>query len=324
MGGEGLYRPVFELTKAMIEFVMGTGSFGSVREYLLDNELANSINASLAGVSMVIRGGAASLAVILWFPSLLQAALNHQAYEELVIKRFIYLGVSLALIANSYQICTGITNIGVALMGDIQGESASGEADGLIRSLEESLERIAQGEDEELHEEEGFSEEDSAEVRVLSGFRSKVSEIFSGIMNQMRALSQALGFFMALCLPWMAAVVARVIIVVACYMRSVEICILTVLSPIPFAMISNEPLGAGPGARFLKNLAALAIQGAVMMVIAGCCQAIMGNKLMVFTSVTADFAGLMTAGVEVGAVAVCEAALLLKSLTFAQKALGLQ
>ncbi len=328
----GLYTPVFNLTKSMVEFITQTGSFDAVNGYIHDNALVNNLHSSLIGVSNVVRGAAASLAVILWFPSLLQAAVNHQDYEELIIKRFIALAAALLLIANSTSICTGIADIGVSLMGDITGSASDSPADALINSLERSLERIASGEDTSMDEEETEEEEEEIEVtedsslvaRVIKGIGDKAKSLVAKIKNQLKALSQALGFFMALCLPWLIAAISRVIIAIACYMRSVEICILTVLSPIPFAMMSNEPLGSGPGARFLRNLAALSLQGAVMMVIAIACSALMTNKLWTFVNVGADFGSLMTAGVEASAVAMCEAALLIKSLTFAQKALGLQ
>ncbi len=329
----GLYTPVFNLTKSMITFIAETGSFDSVNEYIHENAIVNNLNSSLIGVSNVVRGAAASLAVILWFPSLLQAAVNHQAYDELIIKRFIALAAALLLIANSTNICTGIADIGVSLMGDISGSVTTSPVDALVNSLERSLERIASGEDtsmddeyeeEEEEEEIEVTEDSSLIARVLKGIGDKASSLVKKIKNQLKALSQALGFFMALCVPWLIAAIARVIIAIACYMRSVEICILTVLSPIPFAMMSNEPLGSGPGARFLRNLAALSIQGAVMMVIAIACSTLMTNKLWTFVNVGADFGAIMTAGVESSAVAMCEAALLVKSLTFAQKALGLQ
>ncbi len=327
----GLYTPVFNLTKSMVMFITKTGSFDAVNGYINENALVNNLNSSLAGVSNVVRGAAASLAVILWFPSLLQATVNHQAYDELIIKRFIALAAALLLIANSTSICTGIANIGVSLMGDITGSVTDSPADALINSLERSLERIASGEDTSMDDEEEEEEEEievtedsSLVARVLKGIGDKAKSLVAKIKNQLKALSQALGFFMALCLPWLIAAISRVIIAIACYMRSVEICILTVLSPIPFAMMSNEPLGSGPGARFLRNLAALSLQGAVMMVIAIACLALMTNKLWTFVNVGADFGELMTAGVEASAVAMCEAALLIKSLTFAQKALGLQ
>ena len=328
----GLYTPVFHLIKSMVEFISNTGSFEAVNDYMNENALVNNLNSSLIGISNVIRGAAASLAVILWFPSLLQAAVNHQAYDELIIKRFLALGAALLLIANSTNICTGITNIGVALMQDIQGSTSSSPTDALVNSLERSLERIASGEDtfmdddtedEEIMEPE-VTEDSSLVARVLKGIWEKTTSLVGRIKNQLKALSQALGFFMALCVPWLMAAIARVIIAIACYMRSVEICILTVLSPIPFAMMSNEPLGSGLGARFLKNLAALSLQGAVMMVIAIACSALMTNKLWTFVNAGADLGALMTTGVETSAVAMCEAALLIKSLTLAQKALGLQ
>ena len=328
----GLYTPVLELIKSMVEFITKTGNFDAVNGYLNENALVNNLNSSLVGVSTVIRGAAASLAVILWFPSLLQAAVNHQAYDELIVKRFLALGAALLLIANSTNICTGITNLGVALMADIQGTTTDSPTDALVSSLERSLERIASGEDtsmdddteEEETEEPEVTEDSSLVARVLKGIGDKASAMVGKIKNQLKALSQALGFFMALCIPWLIAATSRVIIAIACYMRSVEICILTVLSPIPFAMMSNEPLGSGPGARFLRNLAALSLQGAVMMVIAIACSALMTNKLWTFVNVGADFGALMTTGVETSAVAMCEAALLIKSLTLAQKALGLQ
>lgn len=329
----GLYTPVFNLTRSMVTFIVETGSFDSVNGYIHENSLVNNLNSSLLGVSNVIRGAAASLAVILWFPSLLQAAVNHQAYDELVIKRFLALGAALLLIANSANICNGIADIGVSLMGDITGEIMESPTDALINSLERSLERIASGEDTSM-DDEGEEEEDDEEIevtedsslvaRVLKGIGDKAKALVGKIKNQLKALSQALGFFMALCIPWLIAAIARVIIAIACYMRSVEICILTVLSPIPFAMMSNEPFGSGPGARFLKNLAALSLQGAVMMVIAIACSTLISNKLWTFVNVGADFGALMTAGVETSAVAMCEAALLVKSLTLAQKAMGLQ
>lgn len=130
-----------------------------------------------------------------------------------------------------------------------------------------------------------------------------------------------------LIIPWLCTAGAFVMILIACYSRGVEMAILKALSPIPMCLLANEPLGTGAGSKFMKNLAAVSLQGAVLIIIPIICSQLIITKLDNFVGTMASGNGLglmMQAGIEIGAIAIAEGAIMMRSLSLSQKALGLQ
>ena len=337
---------ILDAIGSMLDTIVNTGEPSKIIEIM---EKGRSVDYSFVGrIRDTIQGAAAALVVVLWAPTLLQAGLNQQAYDEIVIKKFIVLGVALLLIYNAEAICNGIVDIGTALASDLDTSDLNAGAGAANRSstvnmvlgvFERKLEAITNGDtsytdaegntvelentDEEYESTVETDEDTGKSVLGIIDFGKNLQKIKNEIRRKLSAFGIVLKFWGSLIFPWIISGAARVMITIACYMRAVEIAILTMLSPIPFALVSNEPLGTGPGARFFKNLAALALQGAVMIIIAKVCSGLILEPLQAAVNAIGTDAA-KTHLMDMSAIALCEGVLMLRSLSFSQKALGLQ
>lgn len=160
------------------------------------------------------------------------------------------------------------------------------------------------------------------------GLTTKILAFISNILTALpkrigRSLSVKVGipvkYLIVLLLPYIGVLISKAVCSVFVYTRAVEIAVLCALSPIPFALLSNEPFGNGAGARFIKNVAAVSIQGAVMMMIFVVCNSMVTGLAAGGVTVEALSSGTMS----VLAVYFAEVGLLLKSLSIFQKVLGL-
>lgn len=256
----------------------------------------------------------------MWLISMMTAFINQQAYEEIVIKKLIVLAVGITLICKSNVICQSICNFGSALVTQISSgvtESAtdtSAQVDALWDQLNDVGNSFAEVAEKE-------ADEDSSWIGKIIAY---ISNIFTALPKRIgRSLSVKVGipckYLIVLLLPYIGVLISKAVCSVFVYTRAVEIAVLCALSPIPFALLSNEPFGNGTGARFIKNIAAVSIQGAVMMMIFVVCNAMICGLAAGGVTVEALSSGTMS----VLAVYFAEVGLLLKSLSISQKVLGL-
>lgn len=175
------------------------------------------------------------------------------------------------------------------------------------------------------------------------GDRKKlISRVFAQAMNGVKVSVAKIGpniqfsfgdpmlVILLLLFPLLIRYVCQAFVLVATVSRGVEVLVLSMFAPIPFALVSDSQLGNGAGARYLKNIAALAIQGAIMVGIIVICSSIGAQNLngLAFDSVPImDRAAYMLANYDcvwqIIAVQIAEVMLLLKSNSIAQKIMGL-
>ena len=329
------YQSAMKHVSSMIKTITDVGNADKIKSYMETNLLEENVG-GLDAIHQILKSAAVGLAVILWAPTILHQAINNQAYEEIVIKRFIYLGACLALIVNSNAICSGIKDIGSTLVHEIGEKVTTNETStdsvstaDLISYIGTNAEAIYNGSDpteifEEVDDENKPSEDSSKKHWFNFNVYDNITKGFSGIGDRIKAWWFVITVQLHLIIPWAVSFICQVIIIVCCYMRAIEMSILIMISPIPFALLGNDPFGSGAGSRFIKNFAALSIQGGIMMIIARVCSSLIIVKLGDMVSLLASGTELGMAGLELSAIMVCEAALLKRSLTFSQKALGLQ
>lgn len=263
---------------------------------------------------------AISVFMILWVSSMMTAFINQQNYTELIIKKFIVLGVGIFLICKANYLCQELCNIGSALVTEISSgvtesmDDGSGQVDALWDQLNDVAGYAADVAETEVDEDAGL-------LSKLGAYLGNMfTTAFSRFGRMMKVkLANPLKYMVVLLLPWIGVKISKAICSVFVYTRAVEIAVLCALSPIPFALITNEPFGNGAGARFLKNVAAVSIQGAVMMMIFLVCNAMVSG--LAGGEVTIE--ALSTGTMSVLAVYFAEIGLLMKSLSMSQKVLGL-
>lgn len=281
-------------------------------------------------INSVLQGWALSILVMLWLPSLITAFVNQQAYTEIVLKKLLILGVGVFLIINSERICHGITGLGYELVNNIGTVDSNANID-----LASEMERLAEIEEANImndnsqdieYDESGVEVSSDSSIVAQTSKQNTIQTFLAGnkiIKNLRVAITTKLGlpfkFIVDLLIPWICMQAAYVMVVIACISRNLEILILTALSPIPFCILTNEPLGSGSGTRFIKNMVALSLQGAVLLIICRIGTAYILNSIG--TSITLDSSGEI---LRSAAVALAVASIMLKSLSISQKAIGLQ
>ncbi len=324
---------VMEFVRAEVNFIC-TGCSGDTVQNALNTRFdGGAISTELANL---LKTFAATICVTLWLISLITAFINQQAYGELVVKKIMILVLSLVLIAKGPDLCQTIMDIGtqladraIAVTNNTSTDSTetvmqilyTAQDNAYIESYNESM-----GEDARV----GTTERSDSIWSIslddfLNYFKEKIAAFRASLSYKAGVpLTFALVFF----IPMVCTAIAYVIIIITCYSRGVEMAILKVLSPIPMSLIANDPLGSGPGARFLKNVAAVALQGVILVIIpavmGGVISSTLTNAVASLGSVNGHFGKMMKIGLEMGAIAVAEAMIMSRSLSFAQKALGLQ
>lgn len=322
---EGGYGPFMALDEGLVRFIVNSTSSDTVVGFI---GMDINVEGAVGAITATLKSYGCTIMSVLWISSLLTAYVNQQAYAEIIIKKILILGVSIFLIYYSDTICQYIADIGTDLATEL-ATSITVENTNLANDIINAMHTACDGEavvgdDEEMDDIDSIeADADGAGINVLKGFGRAIKGLFSSFLSGFRKkITVPLTFLVALLVPALATAVGYIMIMIACYSRGVEIAILKVLSPIPMSILANEPLGSGPAARFLKNLGALSIQGAVLIVIAAVCTTLVGNAVSnIATDLTAG--GLMQNGIKAAAVAIAEGAMMMKSLSISQKVFGI-
>ena len=285
----------------------------------------------------VTRSFGLSLTMLLWCISLGTAFLNGSAYKEILIKRFLVLFLTIVCVANASPISQTICNIGSELVGKVGTYTAADtpvsftifsddptEFDQRVAQYEQEIENALQAELAMLPA--GFHPLDKLWLNIKFG----VKKFLAPLSFEMKYnLGDPLLVILSLFLPWIIKPILSALVSVAVLARGIEIVILCCFAPIPFALVGDGHFGSGAGARFLKNMGAIALQGAVMLAIMYICRA-----MMVTTVASVDTSAAANLGAEgidsyieivfsVLAIQVINVLLLFRSQSIAQKLFGL-
>ncbi len=282
----------------------------------------------LSNINSTVEGLAGGLLGILFMISLGTYVMNNpQPSIQVLVVRFVMLIVSLALVNNSMEISTYIGNLGTELVNSmgatISAETASPQD--IIKDIQEngdkSEEEGAEEADNRAEMDLTDPDEDAAAIsKNEHGLAKYIKKVFNLITGMLSKVFSYIGVVLAIFVPWIIIKVATALCSVFTISRAVELIILAVLSPIPAALMLNDPFGSGSFTRFLKNLGALALQGVVMLVIAYICQAMLNNIVVSCGSYEDLKANCWT---MVG-ISIAEVGLLAKSLGISQKLVGIQ
>ena len=285
----------------------------------------------------VIRSFGLSLTMLLWCISLGTAFLNGSAYKEILIKRFLVLFLTIVCVANASPIAETICNIGSELVGKVGTYTAAEtpasltifsedttDFDQSVAGYEQEIEDLLQAELSMLPA--GFHPLDKLWINIKYG----VKKFLAPLSFEMKYnLGDPLLVILALFLPWVIKPILSALVTVAVLARGIEIVLLCCFAPIPFALVGDGHFGSGAGARFLKNMGAIALQGAVMLAIMYICRAMMTTAIAAVD--TSSVSEMGAEGIDsyieivfsVLAIQVINVLLLFRSQSIAQKLFGL-
>lgn len=196
------------------------------------------------------------LALIFWgyeFADMLMQS-NGQLIVEQVIKKLAFLVVAFYVIKDSMTFCGEIIDAGTTLTSMILGGIRDVKmSDGTVESFKKLI-----------------FESCWAEYKIAGLFD----------FTTVHAAVCAIGFVVSMFLPWLITKVGDLIVRILCWSRAVEIFIFIAISPIMFIDLgTTKDLTHSSTARACKNLMALAMQGALILISISICQAILEGIL---------------------------------------------
>ena len=245
----------------------------------------------LTTLNELCQGIAVIFVCITFFISLMLS--KDRDLQEEILKKVIYFVVSLALVWYAQDICYAITGIGTEVTTKLIGTiSASGIVDDATINATKQL------------------------------FFDSVYVDSDNFFDQMGETFASLGLYLQLLIPSLAMWVVSVIINVTCWSRAFEIVTLSAFSPLAFADASNlDHFGHGGGSRFIKNMFALSISGAIIVFIMAFGSAT--SFTAVSNAVAAGTAGAIISGFkDVLVIAFAEVGLILKAQSISKTLLG--
>ncbi len=174
---------------------------------------------------------------------------SSEVFEENVIRKLFLFTAGMLFIVYSMRICLWIANIGTGV-ADIVIEKMTDPDSGAIVEGVENIKALM------------WEESHTNEMIQDSGIHIAWYEKMG---NGVADFGAKMGFILQLIFPYLAVQLAWVITSVVCFSRAIELFIISAFSPLAF-MDSNvyDHFSYTPAWRFVKNILAISIQGAVI------------------------------------------------------------
>lgn len=181
----------------------------------------------------------------------------NQLYAEKMVKKIMFFCIGLAVIAKSMDLVYFIANIGSGLVNKISTVA--------IQNMP-SYDTLCQ----EVYDK--CTTADSA-----TGIKNKLFAVVADFTNE-------IGYILQLFIPWLVSKIAYIIVQFTCWSRFLEVLIIAIISPVSFADISKGNGDHSNAMRAVKNVIALSLSGAMILLICIICNQIQGSLIT-----TADF-----------------------------------
>lgn len=219
-----------------------------------------------------------------------------QMYVEKMVRQFVFLCIGIALISHSMDLVYGIGNIFSALIQRIVDNADVVSVD--MSSGIMDLKMAIYGD---------------CNMSTGKGFKAAIAD---SITN----LSASVSYLIQLFIPSLISKLANLVVSVMCWSRFIELTIMAVVSPLTVCDISS---GAGMNSnavRGIRNVAALGLSGAVIMLSVFICQQI---QYGILSANVLDGAGFMSCVWKEIVVGIVEVGLVVKAPNIAKQVLGM-
>lgn len=188
--------------------------------------------------------------IIFFGVGVLESISFQQMYIEKMVKKFIFLCIGIVLVSKSMDLVFGTANVFSALIRKIVDNASVSNADmsSGIMTLKKAI-------------------YDDCNVSSGSGLKAAITD---AVTNMATSVSYLIQLF----IPSLIAKISNIVVSVMCWSRFIELTIMAIVSPLTVCDIST---GAGMNSnavRGVKNVMALALSGAVIMLAVFICQQI--------------------------------------------------
>lgn len=190
------------------------------------------------------------LLLVFFGVGMLQSISFQQMYLEKLVKQFIFLCIGIVVMSKSMDLVFGIGNVFSALIQKIVSNANVSYAD-----MESQILNLKMAIYDDCH------------VSTGTGLKAAIADTVSN-------MASSVSYIIQLFIPSLIAKLSNVAVSVMCWSRFIELTIMAIVSPLSVCDISSGT-GAGSNAvRGIKNVMALALSGAVIMLAVFICQQI--------------------------------------------------
>lgn len=234
--------------------------------------------------------------IIFFGVGVLESISFQQMYMEKMVRQFIFLCIGIVVVSKSMELVFGIGNVFSALIQKIVNNASVSNANmsADIMNLKKAI-------------------YDECNASSGTGLKAAITDAVSNMATSVSYLIQ-------LFIPSLIARLSSVVVSVMCWSRFIELTIMAIVSPLTVCDISA---GAGMNSnavRGVKNVLALALSGAIIMLAVFICQQI---QYGILSANVLDGANFMSCIWKEIVVAVVEVGLVVKAPGIARQVLGM-
>lgn len=234
--------------------------------------------------------------IILFGVGLLESITFQQMYLEKMVRQFIFLCIGIVLVSKSMDLVYGIGNVFSALIQKIVNNASVSNASmsSGIMTLKKTI-------------------YDDCNVSTGSGLKATITDAVSNMATSVSYLIQ-------LFIPSLIARLSNIVVSVMCWSRFIELTIMAVVSPLTVCDISTGSGMNSNAVRGMKNVMALALSGAIIMLAVFICQQI---QYGILSANVLDGVNFMACVWKEIVVAIVEVGLVVKAPGIAKQVLGM-
>lgn len=268
------------------------------------------ISAVITAANDMCKGIAILFLIITFFIQLLSMRSMDQMDEEFT-RRLIMLVVGFAFVYGSMQMSLTIANVGSQLAQKIATTSALSASPSAVSSVE-AIKGV-------IYDETHVEPYDHAEGGI--DFVGPIDKIQTFGENAMTSF----GYMIQLFVPWLAMKAVRAVLFMVVWGRAFEIMALATFSPLAFMEVPDvHHIGHGPGMRFIKNMLALSVSGAIIVFITLMANAVDVAILnQVIAGAGSGFGAVMSGIMSMVVIGLAEVGLVTKSQQIARTVVGM-
>lgn len=234
--------------------------------------------------------------IIFFGVGILESFSFQQMYVEKMVRQFIFLCIGIVLVSKSMELVFGIGNVFSALIQKIVNNANVSNVNMASELLE--LKKVIY---------------DQCNVSTGTGLKASISDAVSN-------MATAVSYLIQLFIPSLIAKLSNVVVSVMCWSRFIELVIMAIVSPLTVCDISSGSGMNSNAIRGVKNVLALALSGAVIMLAVFICQQI---QFGILSANVLDSASFMSCIWKEIVVAIVQVGLVVKAPGIAKQVLGM-
>lgn len=298
----GMVKTIYEL----LDDIFDISSMEDIKNLLIIDFSGNTLKAggiSFANLTSLIRtmhktfqNLGVIMLIIFFGVGILESFSFQQMYVEKMVRQFIFLCIGIVLVSKSMELVFGIGNVFSVLIQKIVNNANVSNINMASKLLE--LKKVIY---------------DQCNVSTGTGLKASISDAVSN-------MATAVSYLIQLFIPSLIAKLSNVVVSVMCWSRFIELVIMAIVSPLTVCDISSGSGMNSNAVRGVKNVLALALSGAVIMLAVFICQQI---QFGILSANVLDSASFMSCIWKEIVVAIVQVGLVVKAPGIAKQVLGM-